>query len=221
MEPQFRSSFIPKKPISGQSPRKQGGGPVGLLFLLTLIAFLVVFALTAGVFLYQQFLVRSIERKGVELEEARAAFEPALIQELTRLDTRIKTADILLDRHIALSRMFTFLENNTIQDVRFTSFRFALFSDGQANLILDGVAKSFNAVALQSDIFGKSRFIENPIFEGLNVNEKKDVTFTIKALINPDLLSYRSIAESRLPAPSSEPDVSSDEEKEEVEETSN
>ena len=221
MEPQFRSSFIPKKPVSSTPLRKQGGGPVGLLFLLTLIAFVIVLALTAGVLLYQQFLVRSIERKGVLLEEARSAIEPALIEELTRLDTRINTADALIERHIALSRLFEFLENNTIQDVQFTSFQFALLSSGEANMLLSGIAKSFNAVALQSDIFGRSRLISNPIFSGLNVTEKKDVAFNISAFVSPDLLSYRSIAESRLSEPLPELDALLESEEEAVEEISN
>jgi len=175
--------------------------------VLALIAFLISLTATLGVFLYKQYLNQSLNNKAETLEEARAAFEPALIRELTRLDTRLKTSQLLLDQHIALSRLFEFLENNTVQDVQYTSFDFSRLTDGLSSVTLTGRARSFNAVALQSDIFGKSRFILNPIFSALNTDDENNIRFSVSAEVSSELLSYRAIAESRLPEPLPELDT--------------
>ena len=197
MEPQFKTSFMPKQPVASQPQRAVRGGSVSLVFLLTLIVFLVAILASAGLFLYQQFLISSIERKSQDLERARASFEPALIQELTRLEARIETAESLLGSHVALSQLFAFLESNTISSVQFNNFRFAALADGGTTITMDGKARSFGSVALQSDLFGNSAVVQEPIFSNLNVDAFGDVTFTVDAFINPSLLSYRASLNQR------------------------
>lgn len=197
MEPRFKTSFMPKKPVAPQTGRVPRGGSVGLFFLLTLIVFLAAVVVSAGLFLYQLYLTNSIERKSDELERARASFDPALIQELTRLDTRIETAGSLLDNHIALTRLFAFLEENTLESVQFQNFRYTTLSDEGVTIAMSGKAKSFGAVALQSDVFGNSSFIRDPIFSNLNVDVFGDVTFNMTAFVNPSMLSYRTFVSER------------------------
>lgn len=199
MEPEFKTSFMPKQPIAPQPQRALRGGSVSLMFLLTLIVFLVAVLASSGLFLYQQFLISSIERKSQDLESARASFEPALIQELTRLDARIETAESLLGSHVALSQLFVFLESNTVSSVQFNDFRFAALSDEGATITMNGKARNFGSVALQSDRFGDSSVIQEPIFSNLNVDAFGDVTFTVDAFINPRLLSYRASLNQRAP----------------------
>jgi len=197
MEPKFRTSFVPKKPVDSTAQKTARRAPLGLLFIIALVLFLATVTLSIGAFLYQQFLEGSIARKGQELEQARATFEPALIRELTRLDARLETAETLLGRHTALTELFTFLENNTLESVQFRNFRYNVLPDGNITVSMDGRAASFSSVALQSDVFGRSEFIRSPIFENLNVDQRGDVVFNVTAFVDPRLLSYKTAIASR------------------------
>lgn len=192
MEPQFRTSFIPKQPIAqtAQSPSRVAS----FVTLAALIVFLISLALALSAFLYEQFLKTSIARKGESLQRAEAAFDPALLQELTRLDARINSADELLGKHVAASALFRFLEEGTLASVRFNSFNYAVTADNRITLAMRGEASSFGAVALQSDVFGKSRFIREPIFSNLTLNQEGNVVFDLSAFVSPDLVSFARAA---------------------------
>jgi len=197
MEPQFRTSFVPKKPVETAGRRTVRRAPLSIFFILGLVVFLASVALSLGAFVYQQYLESSISRKAAELEQARAVFEPALIQELTRLDARLETSKNLLNQHTALTRLFAFLESKTLQNVQFRDFRYSALPDGKIALSMNGRAVSFSSVALQSDVFGNSEFIQSPIFEDLNVDQLGGVVFNVSAFINPALLSYRAAVAAR------------------------
>src|SRR3989344_1211864 len=91
------SSFIPREmPVQGPAPRPSGRGLADLLVLSSVVLFVASAALAAGVFLYDQYLQSSAASKVDQLERAKAAFEPALIHELTRLDDRLRSASEIL-----------------------------------------------------------------------------------------------------------------------------
>lgn len=187
MAEQFQTSFIPKKSFD-VGPAKPVRG-TGIFF--TIATLLVVLSLVAagGTFAYERFLEGSITRKKEELQKARAAFEPELIRELSHLDSKIKTADQLLSTHLAISGIFDLLEETTLETVRFTDFSYAIEPTG-IRISLGGVARSFTSVALQSDEFGNSRFIREPLFSGFTLNERGDVEFSVTALVDPAVVSY-------------------------------
>src|SRR3989338_172354 len=45
-------------------------------------------------------------------------------------------------------------------------------------------------MTLQPDIFDKSQYFKTPIFSDLSLNEKGDVNFSFKAMLDPTLVSY-------------------------------
>jgi hypothetical protein len=55
---------------------------------------------------------------------------------------------------------------------------------------MSGLARSFSSVALQSDEFGKNRFIQQPVFSGFSLDDRGDVEFNVTALIDPSVVSY-------------------------------
>lgn len=189
MEPKFQTSFIPKKPISA-APKSKSGSSVGIFFLLGLILFLTAISAAGGLFLYQQYLNQSIERKSANLERARGAFEPTLIREMHRLDVRMKSAQEILDKHMALSAFFELLEETTLKSVQFNNFNYSVDSEGKINIALSGNALSFQSVALQSDAFGNSEFIKEAIFSDLNLDHSGNIIFNFSAVLDPSLLSY-------------------------------
>ncbi|MBL7045628.1 MAG: hypothetical protein ISR99_01160 [Parcubacteria group bacterium] len=189
MEPKFKTSFIPKQPISGTPSKKRSGG-LGIISLILSIFTIGIIALAVGVFLYQQLLDTSVERKKATLDRAQAAFEPTLIQELVRVDNRLKAAEEILDNHVSISALFDLLERLTLNSVRFESFEYAFLEDSRINISMSGNAKNFSGVALQADIFGRDRLINEPIFSGLNLDQTGNVIFDFTATIDKDLVSY-------------------------------
>lgn len=192
MEPKFQSSFIPKGPIAstvaslstGQKTREKN-----LFSFLALVIFIISVFLAVGIFGYKFYLKYRIDKMGADLEEARATLEPEAIRELTRLDNRIISTQELVAKHHVLSPLFEFLEVSTPKTVRFSNFRYSMTEKG-LELSMKGEARGYTALALQADIFSKSEYFKDSIFSDLNLNEKGDVNFSFKTIVDPSLVSY-------------------------------
>ncbi len=193
MAQEFQTSFIPKKTFETGPATKTRVGAGGIFSIIAACLFVLSLLISGGVFLYERFLATSIERKKETLEQAKKAFEPELIRELSRLDSRLSLAEDLLDEHIAPSGLFDLLEDVTLETVRFTTLGYGIEESG-VRVTLQGEARSFASVALQSDEFAKNRSIRDPIFSGLTLDERGAVEFTVNALIDPALLSYKDRA---------------------------
>lgn len=197
MDSGINSNFIPHDTV-----QKAGGGGVrsgnilDLLALISAILFVASIVLGAGVFLYQQFLLKNSVSKVDQLERAQAAFEPSLIQEITRLDDRMRVADIILSNHIALSIFFHMLEQETLTTISFRSLNFEATDPQNINIKMDGTAKSVNSIALQADTFSKMGIVTSPIFSNIN-REQDGVHFSLTALLNPAYLRYVGLISSQ------------------------
>ncbi len=198
MEPKFRKSFIPKQTLQTSGSRRSSSGakPFGIITLIALILALGAIVLSVGAFLYQQLLEGGITRKGETLERAREAFEPALIEELVRVDERLENAEDILASHVALSAFFEELEDRTLKSVRFEDFNLTRVSDDRINISMRGVADDFNGIALQADIFGKSKVIREPIFSNLNINQEGRAVFQMTAFVDQSSTSFTSQVDS-------------------------
>ena len=189
---QLHTSTIPKKPPFA-SPSRVGIGIRGGN-LLTAIA-LVVFSIMVGgalwVYFYKAHLIRAIGDMDLAVAEAKKSFEPEFIEVAARLNARIQGAQELLNTHIALSPLFDLLEKKTLEDMRFQDFNFSS-ADGQGSRIsMKGQGKSFNTVALQSDVFGEEPSFKDPVFSNFTLNENGDVVFDFTTSLEPSLLMYR------------------------------
>lgn len=193
MDPRTKGTLIPDKMPSGlRASRAQEGGVVDLFFLVAIIAFVAALSLAAGVFLYHQFLSSSASAKQEQIKQARTAFEPALISELLRLDSRLIAANSILSKHIAPSELFRLLGELTLQSVSYESLEYEVLEDGTINLSMEGTAQSVNGVALQADVFGKHNAVVNPIFSDLNFIQN-GVSFSVTAEVDPAALRYVSL----------------------------
>jgi hypothetical protein len=193
MEPKFQSSFIPKGPLAtsgtftNTQPKQKG-----IFGLLASFIFGVSVVLTIAVFAYNFYLGYSIKKMGAELEAARAELDQDSITEITRLNSRIVSTQGLISKHVVMSPLFKFLENSTLKNVRFSDFDFS--TDKNALILtMKGEARGYSAVALQADIFNKSKFIKDPIFSDLRLDDAGNVTFIVKMSIDPSLVSYKKL----------------------------
>lgn len=192
MEPQFKTSFIPKESLV---KKKRSKKPVNILTVGTLIIFFVTILLAVSIFLYGEYLKVSISNKEEQLSRARGAFEPALIKELTRVDERIEATGKILDEHTSMSLFFEFLESNTLENVRFNELLLTAMDSDRYFLNMSGSAASFASVALQSDVFGESEVLSEPIFSNLDLDIFGNVSFNVDAFVNADDIRYRKTVE--------------------------
>ena len=190
MEPKFQTSFIPKKSLADTSSLRPSGSRMSLLTLLATIFLLLSIALAGGVFVYSKFTSVNISRKAKELEEAKAAFNPELISELSRLSKKMSVSEELINKHVSSAEIFETLGASTLKSVKFDDFSYNLTSE-KITLSLRGKSGGFSSIALQSDLFGKSKVIQNPVFSNLNLDEKGSVNFLFTAEVDLATILYK------------------------------
>lgn len=201
MQERVKTSFIPKASLEAERKRPTGAGAVGIVNVLSSLVLMVAIIAAIGLFLFEQFTVQNIDRKRVSLDRARAAFEPATIRELSHLNTRLSVGGALLDQHVAPSYLFDEIERLTLSSVRFNDFAFGDSGPGRVVVTMSGEAKSFNALALQSDAFGNSEFFTEPIFSDLNLDDTGNVIFSFTGVVDVNQLRFRAPEAVPVPTP--------------------
>ncbi|MBI2047787.1 MAG: hypothetical protein HYT27_01475 [Parcubacteria group bacterium] len=189
---EFKTSFIPKKPLIRENILGQQKG-VNLVLFVSIIIFFATVLIAGGVFLFDVLLKRQESSLTSSIERAREAIEPELVASLGRIDARIKAAKNILDNHTAISPIFDLLEQLTLSSVSFESLRYVVESEGKITFQLSGTARNYSSVALQSVLFGENRYIENPIFSNLQLNNQGSVSFNFSANINKRLVLFSNI----------------------------
>jgi hypothetical protein len=191
MDPQVQASFIPKKSLEmGASPR--GGGFGGLVFLIALLFFVSSLVAAGASFAYTQYLQKSIVDKGASLKKAEGAYNPGTIEDLSRLDNRLIQSNMLLNKHVAVSGIFSFLSTQTLVNVAFSNFTYELGGDGSAKITMNGAADSFSTVALQSDQFNGNKLLKDVLFSSITVGAGGRISFNVNATVDSSILLYKN-----------------------------
>jgi nitrate reductase NapE component len=188
METKFQTSFIPKTTLEPVQSRAKK--PIGLFAFIATVIFFISAVVAGGAFGWHKFLERQKVLKKDNLEANINKFEPNEIQRYVRLDNRINAAKDLLAKHVAVSYIFDFLQDQTLKSVGFSDFKYSVASDGSATLSLNGIAKSYNAVAYQATVFGRERALIGPIFSNLDVDNVGDVVFNFSTNVNSGFIAY-------------------------------
>lgn len=190
MEPKFQSSFIPKKPVSS-APQVMSGKPTSNIFyIVSVIIFIIVLALCAGLFAYKKVLVSQIKNADNQITETRKDFAEDTIKKLLGYNDRIVFANRILSNHIVLYPMFTELQNLTLKNISFSNFSYTN-KDGIINLSSDVLAKNFNALSQQSLAFSGSKYISNSVFSGFKLTEQGNISAKFTLNLDGALVSYR------------------------------
>lgn len=202
MQERVKTSFIPKASLQTERLHTAKGSPIGIINVVASIILIFAILAAVGLFIFEQFTVQNLDRKRASLDRARAAFEPATIKELSRLNTRLTVGGTLLSGHIMPSVIFDELERITLSSVRFSDFSFSEVSPGRFEVSMAGSARSFNALALQSDAFGGSELFTGPIFEGLDLDDTGNVVFSVTATVDASRMRFDGSVGGRSAAPS-------------------
>lgn len=215
MEDRVKTSFIPKASLNTKQQKSpKSNTTLNVFNLLGVVILVAAIVVSIGVFLLEQFTIQSIENKKESLERARAAFQPATIKELSRLDSRLQVGSQLLSSHIAPSKLFDVIEEETLSSVRFRDFSMSEAGAGRLAITMGGEAQSFNAVALQSDRFGANDLFSEVIFSNLNIDASGNVVFNFSAAVDKDEILY-------LGTPRTEPQTQQETQEEPGEEPNN
>ncbi len=201
MENRLQATFMPRQTASAGEPYSRPKAAPNFFMLISVVVFIFAIVALGGVYAYKGILTKSNETKKASLEEAINNFEPELTRELTVLKARMDAGKTLISNHKAVSLLFTLLELNTAQTVRFSEFAYDVSDDKKINLTLKGEARSYNAIAYQSDIFSKLEPIKNPVFSNLTLGEQGTISFGVKAEIDPAFVSYKKLVEGFAPSP--------------------
>ncbi|OGI68263.1 hypothetical protein A2738_02260 [Candidatus Nomurabacteria bacterium RIFCSPHIGHO2_01_FULL_42_15] len=195
MEPNFQTSFIPKKPIVEE--HAVAGRSIGFFTIISIFVLFTVLLATGGLFFYKGILKKTIVEKEKSLTLAKEDFEPAKILQLQTLEKRLNAANEILTGHIAITPVFQALSAITMKTVRFTKFTYGLedIKDSKVNIKMAGVAVGYRSIALQSDLFttrdeGKN-FID-PVFSNLALDDKGNVLFDLEFSVNPAFVDYKT-----------------------------
>lgn len=193
MEPNFQTSFIPKKPIVRDTIRTPH-----TIGLLTVIAIFVLFAVAAGtgaLFFYKGIQTKKIATMKNNLDLAKSRFEPAKIEELQRLDKRLNASNKILAKHIAVTPIFQGLQAITMKSVRFTKFSYTIGEEKNAkiNVKMSGITLGYSFLALQSDLFAQNKNFIDPVFSNLALNEAGNVTFDLDFFVDPSFVDYKTM----------------------------
>ncbi|MDP3762947.1 MAG: hypothetical protein Q8Q97_02650 [bacterium] len=172
-------------PARDTAPRRGG---VGILMFGGIILFAASLLTAGGVSLYKSLLTRQIAALTNSLKRLEADFEPPLIQELFKTSQEIQSASVLLAAHRFPSRLFKFLEENTLASARFTDFR---FNAGEAKLVMTGEARSYTALAEQASVFEKNPLVRRLALANLALKENGNISFGMEIIFDPAILSSR------------------------------
>lgn len=201
---QLRTSFPRRETPSATAQGARVVGEMSPFAIIAIVVFVTTAALAVGVFFYHGFLIRDILAKDEQLVGARKSFEPEFVETATRLDARIKAASQTLSLHTAFSLLFALLEKRTLETVRFKGFSLESKGEREFSISLSGEAKSFNAVALQSDVFGGEKKFLNPVFSNFTLSDRGNVFFQFTTTLDPVLVAYRELLPDYAPAKTDE-----------------
>jgi hypothetical protein len=195
MEGKLQTSFIPKKPIAENGASYTTG--ISLVTLFAVVIFLISLALAGTVFIYQAYLTKSIAGMKDSFTRSEQAFNPNSVTTYSLLNNRISVATSLIKNHEAVSTLFDLLEQATLKSVRFTNFTFAYISPQHSTLSMKGqtLGSNYNSVAKQSDVFSQdpfSKYIHNPIFSNLNLDQNGNVVFDFSGDVDSQQILYRN-----------------------------
>ncbi|HWH16385.1 MAG TPA: hypothetical protein VNU25_02265 [Candidatus Paceibacterota bacterium] len=208
LPPTIPTSFVPKQPVSS-SMRKQKSG-LNLLLIGSSIVLAIGTLTCAGIFGYELYLKGARDAKQAELAAAQRAVDIDTVEGFIRLRDRLSATESILNQHVELSEFFDVLEARTLQTVRFSNLTVSVSGDRSAEVQMEGVARSFNALAAQSASIAAEKRIKRAIFSDIAVNENGTVGFSLTATLDPRIITSGEILpgitdEEPVAAPAAQP----------------
>lgn len=192
MEADFRTTFIPKKPMIPQSAPSQApvSRPAGILFVISVIIFIVSLGIAGAVYGYKTYLNNEVADLAVQLDRVQKTLDPSTIKEFTIMDKRLRNSEMLLNQHYVMYPLFEVLRTTTLPTVRYTKLDLAYNEGGDLVATLSGESDGYRSIALQSQALAQNADLKNTIFSNFVVTPKGRVSFDVSFSIPKGDLSF-------------------------------
>ena len=196
MDNTIQTSFIPKKPIASLGHRSEKR-PLGVLSFLSFVIVIIIGLLIGGLFIYKNYLIKQKDNLINSLNLSRESFEPKTISEVESFSRKINISKELLRNHLAVSPIFSRLEELTIPTVQFTKFSYQT-TDKDFLVQMSGLARDYTSIALEAKEFNSNRgnYFKDVVFSNLvssnSLNTKDYVSFDISFSVDKGLLAYEN-----------------------------
>lgn len=201
-----KTSFIPKTSFSSSSDNLSYRG-VKLGFLLKLSVFLLIISLVffGGTLFYKKFIEKQISNFSISLERAIESLDVDIVSEMEGVSSRIPIIKKLISKHSTPSVVFDFLEESTLENVRFSDldYKNGLLEEtvrenisesgfgqqrddtsGKIKITLNGEAKTYTILAQQSQVFENSKDIESFSFSSFALTQEGSISFLLEIIFS-------------------------------------
>lgn len=202
METEFRTTFIPKKPIVPQSTQTQipVSKPVGIFFVIAVIIFVVSLIIAGSAYGYKAYLQKDVADLSNQLTIVQRNLDPNTIKEFTVMDKRLRNSETLLNQHIVTSPLFSVLGATTLPTVRYTKMDMSFNEAGDLAVTMSGESDGYRSIALQSQALAQNATLNDTIFSNFTVTPKGRVSFDVAFVIpKTDLVFTKNLDKN--PAP--------------------
>ena len=202
MEQNFQTSFIPKKPMIPK--RVVASQPISLLTIISVFIFFTVIIASGALYFYDGILKKNITQMENDLNLAQKRFEPSKIVQLQVLDKRLIASNEILSNHVAISPIFNALQSITMKTISYTKFSYDFDGSKSSKILvkMSGVAVGYMSIALQADLFSQNKYLIDPVFSNLLLDDKGNVTFDLDFSVDPDFINYKKVFNATNQSPS-------------------
>jgi len=186
-------SFIPKKPLAQSGALKRQRTLLTTSFLLSFI----IAAVAVGVSFMQFFRIEKAEKEKIVTLKALGDYNKELqekdiiknIKQKSEFTKQIDIAETLLNRHVASTKLFEFLELTTPKQVSYSNFSFK-GSEETLTLSMKGETTSYEALAALSLLYKGNETLKSFTLANFSLTEKGRVSFDFTGELSPSFISY-------------------------------
>ena len=189
-------SFIPKKPLARDEAVRRRRPLLTVSFLISFI----VASVAIGASVVQFIRIETVEQERVETIEKLKVYNDKLKKDGTLKEIKEKSAFVkqiavvsgLLNRHVASTELFAFLERTTPKQVSFDNFNLKKTEDA-VKLTMKGQTVSYEALAALSQLYKKEKgILIDYTLTNFSLTDKGRISFDFTGIFDPYLIDYTS-----------------------------
>nr|KKS45776.1 MAG: hypothetical protein UV11_C0040G0004 [Candidatus Giovannonibacteria bacterium GW2011_GWF2_42_19] len=179
---------LSKKYSVNSYPVKASVSSMGAVMFLGIIVLIISILMFGGVFLWKKLTEGQINELNASIKRAEADFDPPFIKEVSRTAKAIDDVTKLLSGHRATSKVFKFLEDNTLVEVSFSNFNF----NAANNVVtLSGEALGYSALALQFSKIEQNPMVKAATLSNIAVLDKGTIGFNLTLNLDSEVIKYK------------------------------
>jgi len=147
------NSFIPKNPVQKHSYVKNVKRVSFPIFSILSYALLISSILSAiVVFIYGQYLSKTLEQSLVTLDANIDAFSVSAMMSVADFNNRLNAAKDLLDQHIMYPAVLNLLSSLSVQTLTYEKIEFSRTVNSNINVVATAQTQEFDAILFQREV---------------------------------------------------------------------